>query len=324
MKFLEKYLNSGSTEQQNKKRLGALLICITAVLLAISLVVLMVASIATAIGNRDTEDDEEETKGTPKNFTTTTLEELAAKSDGSLLLLDDQHTYGGDAPKASEYTLMQQPNRPKYDPTDPKSFVYGCRRADFFALRKDAFEAFNAMTLAFWEESGLKLYVLDAYDIEGGNSAEFATALAVKLCFADENWDNEQSIYGNEDYEWVYQNAYKYGFIQVSNAEGEENLFRYVGPAHAKYINGKNTANKFYGLADYLEDLKATNSNKPISVTAEVTVDEKKTNVSYKIYFVSYEAERIDVPDTSKYEYTVSDNNVDGYIITYSAKTSNN
>ena len=323
MKFLEKYLNSGSTEQQNRRRLGALLICITAVLLAISLIVLTVASIASAVSDRDTEDGDDETQGTPKNFITATIEDLELRSDGYLLLLDDEHAYGGEKPKSSEYTLMQRANRAK---DDEGNFIYACASADKFALRKDALEVFNAMARAFWDESKLKLYVSEAYNTstDAVNDTEFANALAVRLCYADENWENEKSIYGKKDYEWIYENAYKYGFIQVTNAEGEENLFRYVGHAHAKHIDGKNIASKFYGLAEYLEDIKATSANKPISVTAEITVEGKKANVNHKIYYVPFTAERIDIPDETKYDYTVSSNNVDGYVITFTAKTSSN
>ena len=57
--LLSDFLNSGSAKQQAKKRLVAMILCATAVLLAIALVTLMIASIATALKNKAPTEPEE-------------------------------------------------------------------------------------------------------------------------------------------------------------------------------------------------------------------------------------------------------------------------
>ena len=52
MKFienLENYFNSGSTDKQNKRRLGGLLIAVTAMLLAVSMVAIAVGGVVVRV-----------------------------------------------------------------------------------------------------------------------------------------------------------------------------------------------------------------------------------------------------------------------------------
>ena len=93
MRFLTEFFNSGTVNQQNKRRLGAMLIAVTAVLLAVALIVLMVASIVTAVKNNrivEDESDDSDGSGIPSGYTTTTFAEGQA-SNGALLLIDAEH-----------------------------------------------------------------------------------------------------------------------------------------------------------------------------------------------------------------------------------------
>jgi D-alanyl-D-alanine carboxypeptidase len=112
------------------------------------------------------------------------------------------------------------------------------------------------------------------------------------------NSEDRRSIYGVQLYSWIYTNAYKYGFVTVG--EGETNVFRYVGVVHS-------TAMKQSDLSfdEYLDVLKTKTPDDPIKVSA--------SGSSYAIYYVAKDGEHL-VP--KNYEYTVSGNNVDGYVIT--------
>ena len=112
-----------------------------------------------------------------------------------------------------------------------------------------------------------------------------------------------------DDYSWLYDNAHKYGFIRLYpvSGEGDEadtsnaNIFRYVGEAHASYIY----KNKLT-LESYIELIKTKPAADALSITAA-------SGAKYKVYYVGEGAAQI-VPST--FEYTVSGDNMGGYIVT--------
>jgi hypothetical protein len=65
-------------------------------------------------------------------------------------------------------------------------------------------------------------------------------------------------------------------------------------------------------LADYIELLKTTNFKKTLGATVD--------KISYKVYYIP-QTETPMIPEKYKDSYTVSGNNVDGYIVTYSTAT---
>ncbi len=298
MKFLSEFLNSGTVTQQNKRRLGAILIAITAALLAVTLIVLMIASIVTAIKNKQSPVDEpnEDGNGIPNGYVTTTFAE-GQSSMGTLLLLDESHPYVG----AETFVEVNRDQRPLADDGDP---VYSVK-FEFCnnQVTQETMDAFNAMMKDFYasEKDGW-LYLSKAangtfltleYVPEGGSSS---TTLPIY------DSDNQKPV---EAYEWIYENASNYGFIQASDVEGKENVFRYVGVVHATYMTKNNKT-----LPEYLELLKTRTAAKALLVSAK---NEEGKTVSYRVYYVAADAEAL-VPE--KYEYTVSGDNMGGYIVT--------
>ena len=291
MRFLTEFFNSGTVNQQNKRRLGAMLIAVTAALLAVALIVLMVASIVTAVKNKQVvEDDESEGDGSgiPSGYTTTTFAEGQA-SNGALLLIDASHPYVGTE------ALVAISDRPLDDDGD---YVYSAY-LDSCMLTQDALKALNTMAADFYasEKDGW-LYLIK-------------TEYGLNLTLAYRSNGSDISIYDSknakpvETYQWIYDNAHKYGFIQASDEEGKENVFRYVGVAHATYIvNNKLT------LASYLETVKTRTASKPLSISVK---DAENKTVTYRVYYLASDAEMV-VPE--KYVYTVSGDNMGGYIVT--------
>ena len=108
-----------------------------------------------------------------------------------------------------------------------------------------------------------------------------------------------RSIEGVELYSWIYDNAFIYGFVVAD--KDSPNVFRYVGTVHAKIMHEKNLE-----FDEYLEMLKNdTSPATPIGIK-----DGAKT---YAVYFLKMDEKHI-VP--KNYDYEISGNNVDGYIIT--------
>ena len=317
MKIFSEYFNTGSIKQQNMKRLGGLLICITALLLVLTLLILSVSSIAIAIKNRKAQnpDDTGEAPGSniPAGYTTTTFDATQLAS-GALLLVDESHPYTG-TPTVVEFKLSE--DRAK---TESGSVIYSVG-GDGKAAIADAVKAFNAMAAAFYKESNdTNLYISSAYDTTATSQKigyEAGTMLELDY-YVDFDADpmDIKSIYQIEKYKWIYDNAKNYGFVQASTAEGEENIFRYVGIAHATYMTNNNKT-----LAEYLTYLRENKNaaNKALTISAK---DLEGNSVSYRVYYMAATETPV-VP--IKYTYEVSGDNMGGYIITVnnSAKVSN-
>ncbi len=324
MKFTEKlesYFNTGSTEKQNQKRLGGLLIGITAVLLAVSIILLVVVPACQAIGDAIEAKKNEKEDNSPavnNDLVDATLEEITALDNAYLLDTSKGVTL---TIANSDVKRFQPINRPKNEDGDN---LYMCERSNDFALQTVAFEQFNEMIKEFYKEEGdINLWVKQAYDVSiENNPNEYATALTVQLDYLVEYIEETSryitaTTYGVETYEWIYDNCHEYGFVRASNEEGKENVFRYVGLDHAKHIESKNTSKKFYGVNDYLNDLKGYTAGKLTvrSVPTEIT-DGTTKKITHYVYFVPATGP-YKLPDSAEFSYTVSSNNSDGYVVSY-------
>lgn len=309
-KLINDFLNSGTEAQQNKKRMTALILCATAAILAIALLVLAIGSLALAIKNKSPNDEEEGTGGSriPSGYTTTTFD-AAQISTGNLLLLDADHPYAGSAPSVVLFNGHE--TRPR---TPNNEVIYSIGGIDKLSATEDTVVSFNAMIADFYADETVGgddcLYISAAYDMTGSNQRselyKAGTVIALSY-YVDYNSDptNIQSISGVEKYDWIYENAYKYGFIQATTEEGKENIFRYVGPAHATAMH---SANKTF--AEYLTTVQSRSCNAPLSVSVK---DSQGKTETYHIYYLAAGSELI-VP--SKWAYEVSGDNMGGYIVT--------
>lgn len=114
-------------------------------------------------------------------------------------------------------------------------------------------------------------------------------------------------------YSWLDENAAEYGFI-VRFPDGKESLtgekartqtYRYVGKPHATYIKQNDLC-----LEEYIELLKSYTNTAPLEITVGQNL--------YQVYYVKAEAGNTNVPVPQNKVYTVSGNNVDGFIVTVS------
>ena len=331
MKIFSEYFNSGSVKQQNMKRLGGLLICITALLLVLTLVTLSVSSIVIVVKARRAAQNTDDPANTGTNildgYTTTTFDGVYSIAEGSLLLLDASHSYTG-----SKSTVQPTSNMRAKD--DNGNALY---RGDYgeIHLTQETLDAFNALMLAFHEaKKDAEGYEIGRLYLDSNLSPKSATpsedtkavlAAGLGLILAEQALDsteNEVTIFDSEAtrptgkgvYAWIYENAHLYGFVRVSDAKEEGNIFRYVGIPHATYMKNNNKT-----LAEYLTYLRE-NKNAHNSVLNISAKDLDGNSVTYRVYYQAANAETAPiVPDPNspkKYTYEVSGDNMGGYIIT--------
>lgn len=195
-------------------------------------------------------------------------------------------------------------------------------------LDSEALGQLNAMMQAFYDAEGNSdIYVISGYrtleeqsdKYYSGNSgfqggfSDYHTGRSFDMAIFPK--DSTSGYYSPTGvYSWVYDNAAEYGFI-VRFPEGKESFtgertrdytYRYVGAPHAVYMKQNN-----YCLEEYINQLKAHTNESPI----EVTVGAKL----YQIYYApANPTGDTEVPVPANKTYTVSGNNVDGFIVTVS------
>lgn len=341
---LEKYFNTGSTDKQNKRRLGGLLVAITAILLVISILLIcaggiwmLVSGIFGSFGN---DGGDEGGASVNRDLISVSAEQIATDA-----AINTKPLIGNDVTlSAGQYTVLTKENRAKV--AEGGAVIYGCYNAYNFALQTEAANAFNKMMSDFYAAKSTFVYLRNAYITDGSAAGTaYGNALTVQL----EVWNGESTlgngtIFGYVDeannnakpYEWIYENAYRYGFVRTSAAEGEENIFRFVGLAHSKYIfeQQKKAAKggNFFTISDYVEELKAsTPDNKESFKNVKEIGGPAKTTMSYSVYYMAPIADAAPapdgttpeatvgyrLPDPAKFTYSVMTLDDGGYIVTY-------
>ena len=119
-----------------------------------------------------------------------------------------------------------------------------------------------------------------------------------------------------DGYDWIQENCYKYGFVErypknkidITDVNYSTAYYiRYVGIPHAEIMS----ANK-YCLEEYLAFIKNFSfENSHYEYTSE-------NGDAYEIYYVSAEnaEDLVNVPVPKEYEYSISGDNMNGFIVT--------
>lgn len=201
-------------------------------------------------------------------------------------------------------------------------------------VREKIIEPFNRMMSDFADETGLTdvmaisahrtveyqqmLYENDlkrtgldySEEVAKPGESEHHTGLVMDLGIVTS--DGSKFFDASGDHIWVNQNCYKYGFV-VRYPESKKDItkiihepwhYRYVGPVHAAVMEEKG-----FCLEEYIDFLRKY----PFEGEHLKTTVEGK---DYEIYFVSASGDTVEVPVPKEKEYTVSGNNVDGFIVT--------
>ena len=131
-----------------------------------------------------------------------------------------------------------------------------------------------------------------------------------------------------EDTKWFMENFTEYGYIlrypedkaEITAINFESWHYRYVSLPHSLIMEKLNLCHEEYTdyLKNYTIDGKILTYNKGSDTLGEVTEENvKDASSSYLIYYVpAADADTTEVPILNNTEYTVSGNNVDGFIVT--------
>ena len=198
-------------------------------------------------------------------------------------------------------------------------------KTDQFRLRSEALIAFNEMLNAYFAATNDGTVIItSAYRTEAEQAA--LTSSTVKAGYSDHHLalslalkqNDERSTSELPNGHWIYENGYKYGYIQrypqgkessTGDTQAYYNCVRYVGIPHATYMKENNLS-----LEEYVEAVKSyTQSGTHLSVSAG--------GATYEIYYVPANLMGSDTDVTtltvpSNREYSYSGNNTDGFIVT--------
>ena len=303
------------SNSRNKKM--AIVIVATAALLVVALLSLAIVSIVNAIRTRtpDEEPDPTPSNGIPAGYVSTTFAENQLYC-GNLILVNDTYSYHMDANAATEMISIEN-GRAKIDGLKLYS-----SNALMTKVQKEALDALNTMLLDFYEASGDDNIWVNLGQ-NGAATGIYAAGNTFDLNYTTgEEGAPKPAISESSTYNWIFTNAHKYGFVQYfpavekdadtdtdTEAVSREHIFRYVGVVHAQVMKDK----KIDGFEAYLTYLReSTSASKNVSVTVE-----KK---AYKVYYIGKDAQQL-VPEKYKDAYTVSGDNMSGYIVTYCTTT---
>lgn len=238
---------------------------------------------------------------------------------GSLVLVNNDYEYKFLENDIEAVTLYDNKN----DYYGAGDYVTKIDRAALYQL--------NSMMEAYAQSQNITstgIFILDGYrtyeeqverhasgksrTFEAGHT-DYHTGRTFDVFYNDNESNTGYSYFSaSGNYEWFAENAANYGFI-VRFPEGKDDItgekaraytYRYVDIPHAVYMNNNNIC-----MEEYISELKSHNIDNPLAISAN--------GRNYSVYYVPAEkndTNEILVP-TDKI-YTVSGNNIDGYIVT--------
>lgn len=312
--------NRGTYRRRNDNSRGILIGAIAVVLVAIAVVTFFIfAEIFGWFEKNDGNTKDPIGNITSDKFSATTID--VSSSDvhiGDLILINNTYKYVfPDIATTVVPILSDRVSHGKSEAGNPiYSFYTQTGEASCAKLESDTSKLFNNWTDAFYKATGnsdLFVYDKDGYRTESDEVTEHYTGKVIDLRV----WTGK--VIGNlddaefaETFKWIYDNAYKYGFVlrypsEKSEITGETNEryhFRQVGYAHAYYMYKNNLC-----LEEYLDLLKTHNVANPLEFKGD-------DGNSYVVYYqaASEGTTKLTVP--ADLDYTVSGDNMGGFIVT--------
>lgn len=286
---MKKIINAvaGDGKLTPAKKYTAYAAMITAALFALVLVILIVSSVVFAVtdgGTNDTplvtpsgDNASDDNVGVSSNA----VQYETVSSDGIKKLID------------SEDVEIQ---KKRSENTSSTAKYYYAMSGD--TLKSDVQKAMDSMLVAYYNEKSVTVFVGGAKQIEDSNKK---TGFIVELRQDANSFSEAKAItYDKTDkngkYNYIYENAYKYGFVY------ENNFFTYVGTVVSTYMKNKNITDT--------DKLITSLTGKAVSVSITAAGATKAT--TYQIYYLSAGGE-LKVP--TNYGFDVVPNGSDGYFV---------
>ncbi len=232
----------------------------------------------------------------------------ASMYDGVLAVVGAQAAFSGASASdcVSCYDFM-------FDSEGNKLFSI---RDNSVTARSVTLNAVRSMMTDFCKQYGeAGLVLMNGYET-GDSTSDLCTGYTVnfRMLAADGTYTDFSPM---GSYQWLAENAYKYGLIfrypqekaGVTGVSDKTGYIRYVGQPHAQIMKNNNMC-----LEEYVEMLKNHLYENAVGYTTESGSD-------YAVYYCPSEGEstNIKVPtssDGTKYNYEISGNNTDGFIVT--------
>ena len=256
--------------------------------------------------------------------------------------MDNQEIHNGDLILVNNSTAYESTDENELEAVyEKKTDSYSVSGSELM-LRGDVIENLNNMLDDFQTETGHDDIIIisgyrtteqqqELYDADLEDTGEDTSTLVAKPGYSEHETgyamdfslfeDGISADYdGTGEYDWINQNCAHYGFIlrypenktDLTEIRYESWHYRYVGQPHAYYMQQNDLC-----LEEYTETLKDYSVDNPLEIT---NWDGKV----YQVYYVPAEAgdsTYVMVPPDQ--EYTVSGNNVDGFIITVDTGVTN-
>ena len=264
-----------------------------------------------------TDGADDSSEGTPTDYATISAMPNEIYT-GDLIVVNKEHEYS--VPASTEEAGI----KPIYELASD-SYQY---RDYEISLASKTITALNSMMDAYYSAVGnTDIMVISGYrtkeeqdemtdtDIKGGYS-EYHTGLNFDLSVFPNSGESPYYYTPDGDYAWVNENCANYGFILRYPDKKEDKTgvpastykFRYVGVPHALYMKENDLC-----LEEYISELKNYTSD---GDHLKVSGGEKK----YEIYYVPADpSANTDIPVPDGKTYTISGNNIDGFIVTVEA-----
>lgn len=314
-------INYQSYSSEIKSRKKPPVSTIILAILFVIVVVLVIIVVKNSIGNNDDNSGNGDETTTSTQAQTTLPSGFSADKITEVTVTDDKKLVDSDnkpinnvlkdtlALINSEHEYRYDTNQGGLESLYGKGGPYNLSTSDL-SLTRDTRLALNAWIEDFQSAVNINenVLILQAFyaDPDGHNEHQSGLCVNMKM------WNGiaTSQIRDKNEYKWLLDNAHKYGFIQrypdgkaeLTGVADEPDHFRYIGVAHATAMT-QNNINCFETYIDYLK--KYTFWGEHLYVTCE-------NGDKYEIYYSA--SNTITVPTDR--EYTISSNNVDGYIVT--------
>ena len=287
----------GKTQDEKKRNIVRIIYLTVTVILILSVALAITLAVGQNGNDGASGDDTSDASGTVLKPT------LSDTKKGTLLVVNSQSN-------AFDFTVNSE-----------KSLVSISNNSNLYSLKtegmkanKEALAALNKMLGDFYKQAGAsekKVTIYTAYrsfedqgkllnsSVPAGNS-DFHTGMLFELTIDG----TATSIKSDSAFNWIYENAYKYGFVDrypigkssYTGVSDFDNAFRYVGTPHAKYMKDNNLC-----LEEYVSRVQ--------TATEPIMAD------GYKITYVKANTEgNTEIPLSSK-AYSISGDNMGGFIV---------
>ena len=306
-------------KRHQQERVLLLAMCVVVVAILLTLAILLVCNVAEAIkANRPEKPPVNNEQNQPAGQQEIVYMSLTQPKEkvktGVLQIVNQSNEY--HFPTTNSGLKIIFDNRAKVNGSNVYQ-INGANRT--WQLQGDALDALNTMMTKYYElfedgsvtvSSAYRSYEdqqKGGYKVDPGFS-DHHTGYCVALMDGTGSNKNLPADH------WVFENCYKYGFIirypehksDQTGVSGYDYCFRYVGVAHATYIQQNNLC-----LEEYVEILKSTyTASNHLKVTGA-------DGNAYEIYYVpagNTELTTMQVP--KNYAYTISGDNIGGFIVT--------